>query len=217
MEYTLGKIMRTKKSISFCILLILTFTVIGCKESNESEGSETIYLDSFYNSFKFKTGSYWIYEDSASKNRDSVYVSKVESGFYWNPPPVHGGSGTRREFYKLYYMNSKNDDVDTDLLENNGIRRNTELEWEICGRRYYANMGYSGYEKIDSLVINGKMFYDVVKKQILANDFVSGCTNGGFENDILFYTAPEFGIIKMEERDNDSITVWKLIRWEILK
>ncbi len=114
-------------------------------------------------------------------------------------------------------MNSRNDEVDTDLLENNGIRRNTELEWEICGRRYYANVGYSGYEKIDSLVINGKMFYDVVKKQILANDFVSGCTNGGFENDILFYTAPEFGIIKMEERDNDSITVRKLIRWEILK
>lgn len=208
-----------EKRISYInIILILISVIIGsCEKPNSQNNNKTIDLETFYDSFKFKTGSYWIYEDSISKEIDSIYVIKVDSGYYWNPPPVHGGPGTRREFYKLTYGNTRNENNDTDLLESNGIRRNTESEWEICGRRYYTHLDYSGYTKVDSLFIQGTVFYDVVKKLIEANDHVSDCSNSGFENDIEFYTAPDYGIIKMVEFNNDSTKVWNLTRWKINK
>ena len=196
---------------------ILLVFILGCNDKEDSIDGEVVYLDSSVDPFKFDVGTYWIYEDSVSKNTDSVFVSKVDSGFYWNPPPIHGVAGTRRQFYKLYYESSTTGVVDTDLLSNTGIRRNTELEWEVCGRKYYTNQATSGFEKIDSISIYGVQFYEVVKKMILAEDHDPACSNSGFLFDTELYTAPGYGIIKRVEYKNDSVVTWNLLRWNIRK
>lgn len=198
----------------FAILLIFLFFLFACNKE-ETVDYETVFLDSRLDSLKFKTGSYWIYVDSLLGSSDSVYITKVDSGFYWNPPSVHGWPGVKREFYKIYYAHSPSGDTDTDLLEGESIRRNTELEWEICGITYYSLIDNSVFTKIDSMTVNDVVFKDVVKREIRSVDHVPSCSDAGFSYDTDIYTALGFGIIKMTVFEPKLTTTWILKRWQI--
>ncbi len=67
--------MKTCRLISLFIIALLILTACG---KNDKEYS-TYYLSQEYKDYVvYKVGSYWIYEDSASKSVDSIYLYNQE-------------------------------------------------------------------------------------------------------------------------------------------
>ena len=104
-----------------------------------------------------------------------------------------------------------------DVIDSYRVRRNPTTEWYICGRVIYSLYSQSNFEYLDSLSINGHVFYNVTKCKILANDYPEGCSNSGFDMDADLYVAPEFGVIRKIVHENQGDVTWDLIRWKIIK
>lgn len=205
---------KMKKTVFF-LVIILSFTN-GCRR-DETTPTPVFYIDNAYKSLIFKEQSYWIYKNNISNEIDSLVLTKADSGFYWNPPPIHGSSGTKREFNKMT-IESKSFNYDyEDLIDSYGIRRNPETEWEICGRIYYSTKALDNLEFMDSLVINERVFFNIIKCHIVAADYVEGCSNSGFIFDTDLYTAPHFGVIRKVVYKDQIIETWDLVRWLVLK
>jgi len=199
------------------LLFIIILLITGCSDNNDITDQEIIYMDKHYDNFKFGEDSYWVYQDSATNALDSIFIASTETGFYWNPPSVHGIPGTKREFYKMKYKNEISSTTYFDFIDSYGIRRNTETVWEICGRLYYTLNPQSEFEIIDILSVNGIDFFNVMKSEIIANDYVEGCDSGGFTYDTEFYTVENYGIIKMVVKKDQDFQIWNLVRWKINK
>ena len=198
------------------ILVIILILVSGCGKEKTST-DQTIYLNKEYQSLKFKEQSYWVFQKDSLNIIDSLVVSKTDSGFYWNPPRVHGQAGTKREFYKMTIESKTNNYEYIDVIDSYGLRRNPETEWYICGRTFFSINKLSNFEYLDSLIVNGRLFCQVIKCKILSNAYVEGCTNSGFLIDTDLYTAKDFGIIRKVYYRNIGIETWNLIRWKIIK
>lgn len=196
-------------------MIILTFT-IGCGKG-DSTPIPVVYIDNAYESLKFKEHSYWIYKNISSNEIDSLVLTKSDSGFYWNPPPIHGSSGTKREFYKMTIESESDNYNYEDFIDSFGVRRNPETEWYICGRLYYSTDTLYHLEFIDSLVINERVFFNIIKCHILRDGYMLGCTNSGFFFDTDLYTAPYFGIVRKVVYKDQMIETWDLMRWHLLK
>ena len=196
-------------------MIILTFT-IGCGKEGSSP-IPVVYIDKAYESLKFKEHSYWIYKNISSNETDSLVLTKADSGFYWNPPPIHGSSGTKIEFYKMTIESESDNNSYVDFINSNGVIRNPETEWYICGRLYYSIDTLDILEFLDSLVINESVFFNIVKCHILANPNLQGCSNSGFIFDTDLYTVPNFGIVRKVVYKDQLIETWDLIRWHLLK
>ena len=204
--------MRKLAGIIGCIFLI----AYGCKKET-TPASSTLYIDSQYHSFMFRENSYWVYKNASVNETDSLVLSHVESGFYWNPPPIHNTAGTRHEFYKMTIDSKSGNYQYIDVIDSYRVRRNPTTEWYICGRVIYSLYSQSNFEYLDSLSINGHIFYNVTKCKILANDYPEGCSNSGFDMDADLYVAPEFGVIRKIVHENQGDVTWDLIRWKIIK
>ena len=197
------------------IVTPILIIILGC---TKDDPFETVHIDNRLNNFMFSEYSYWIYK-SANNEIDSVVLSYKEHGYYWNPPsiPSQGQPGTKREYYKMLLESKTHNYQDIDLIESDRIRRNPETEWYICGQPYYSPTPSQIFEYIDSIFIGDNVFYDVIKRQIIADNYADGCSNSGFYLNTDFYTAPGYGIIKKVIHDNDSTTTWDLVRWKIIK
>jgi hypothetical protein len=189
--------------------------IYGCKKET-SASSETVYFDKHYKSFAFKEKSYWVYKNELSHEIDSIILFKADSGFYWNPPEVHGIAGTRRSFYKMTFESKSFNYEFLDLIDSYGIRRNPTSEWYICGRVIYSIPSQSNVEHFDSLAINGKMFYNITKCKIAANDYPEGCSNAGFTTDTDLYLVEKIGVVKKVVHEVQGNVTWDLIKWKIV-
>jgi hypothetical protein len=189
---------------------------IGCKKDNTSS-NQTININEEYERFMFKGDTYWVYSNNLSNEFDSLVLSYSEHSYYWNPPPVHGASGTQREYYKMTIESKSQKYEYNDVIDSYGIRRNPETQWYICGVIYYSITALNNFERLDSLTVNGKVFRNVLKCNVIAGNYAQGCSNSGFIYNTDLYTVPDYGIIRKVVYDPQSTITWDLIRWNIIK
>lgn len=200
------------------MIFILFLFIVGFSQCKKEKPTAIILnIDDYYKNMIFEKNSYWVYENSLSYDLDSIILSKTEHDFYWNPPPVHDNPGTQREFYKMVLTSKSKKYEYVDFIDSYGLRRNPETEWCICGRLIYSKGAQKNFEYLNSLTINGKVFYNVSKCSIIATDYSKGCSNSGFEKNTDIYIADSFGIIRKVIHGSQSDTTWNLIRWHIIK
>jgi len=203
------------KKLTLLVLCLLgCFT--GCKKENNSS-SETININENYKGFMFKDDSYWVYKETTTNDLDSLSIVKTEHSYYWNPPPIHNSPGTRREYYKMTVESKSQNYEYNDVIDSYGLRRNPESQWYICGVVYYSLQTLNNFEWLDSLTVNGIVFYDVIKCKVIAGNYAQGCSNSGFIYNTDLYTVPNYGIIKKVVYEPQSNITWDLIRWNIIK
>jgi hypothetical protein len=165
----------------------------------------------------FKNNTYWVYSKNSSNEIDSLVLTQTEHSYYWNPPPIEGNPGIRREYYKMTIESKSQNYEYNDVIDSYGLRRNPQSQWFVCGVVYYSIQSQNNFEWLDSLTVNGKVFYNVLKCSIIANNYPEGCSNSGFIYNTYFYTAPEYGIIRKVVYEDRLISTWDLIRWKIIK
>ena len=166
----------------------------------------------------FKEGSYWVYQNEVSNEIDSVVVIKAEHSFFWNPPRIHDLPGIKREFFKMDIESKITKVRDLDFIDSYGIRRNPMSEWYYCGRIIYSIENQSNFEHIDSLMINGKLFYNIMECKVVAKDYDSTmCTNSGFTFDTDLFFVEDYGVIRKIIHENQVDDTWNLIRWNLIK
>jgi hypothetical protein len=151
----------------------------------------------------FPVGSYWIYEDSVSGIKDSIYL--------------YGRNLTIYEFDRNYCYYEK---LEQNFYSsyNNQLRAKSWLEMDDPSFYEYSGYGYYTMRKTwnveyiinyDSLKILDEWYKEV--KCLCRN-------NIGWNNDLIYYWAKDIGVIRKEEPaspSSDTILVWNLKKYHI--
>lgn len=175
-------------------LSILIFLFASCKKKDE-----TIYIDStIKQSFNFREGSYWIYEDSATGKWDTFTVYSNTTSVKTDPPP---DAPTKREDLKM----------ETNF---NGVSNSTYNLFLLLRQKsvslYFDNLrivfgtttsGLSNSSAFSSIKI-GSMTLDSI---VTSNSGKSSCS-----------IRRNIGAIRIH-LENDTISkTWLLVKWKTL-
>jgi hypothetical protein len=233
------------KKIIF-ILINIVFVFTGCQYEYEpyfSAPEPAIQLEDLNAYSFFKTGTYWIYKDSASGVEDSVYVfydtvysyfhsgnSIVSAGNYnYYECHAHSYTDTYNYYYKIdmgYYGSTKS--IGTwriktkpgDYVGQTFLMSNKFIDGEAIAA--YTSPGVISYKKsYDSVLIDNLIFNDVVWFNDTKNASENLSTPFGSINPATdFYIAKNIGIVKKHVYDTIFNTINKtdnLIRYHIVQ
>ena len=166
------------------VLFFLVFSSCQKEEDAEPRTNPAIplthynYLAESISPYKFKTGSYWIYENDSTGVLDSLVVDSISPGFFEAIPSVHGTSGsTMTEFYKMYFHHYPTSQQYNQTLMTKYLVRNYSGDWSnFLGQSIYAanspvgtsNNGMTIIAKLLSMNVGINTFSNVDQVQIIA-------------------------------------------------
>jgi len=194
------------KSKFYLFILIISILCLAssCKKK------PTYYMPQEFKDYvDFPVGSYWIYEDSVSGIKDSIYLYGRNLTIYECEYNYCNYEKLEQNFYCLYWQQCS------------GISMVEEIDpliyTYIGPLGYYfgdCNVGTNVYNGeylayYDSLNINNKWYKEV--KCFCRN-------NIGWNNDLIYYWAKDIGVIRKEEPtspSSDTILVWNLKSYHI--
>lgn len=219
-----------KRILPIAAFMILLVSACRKEEDPEPQPSPTSptthfnYLSESVTPYKYKAGSYWIYENDSTGLTDSITVDSVLTGFFESIPNVHGTTGsTYTEFYKMYFHDFGTSEQYNQTLMNYFLVRNYSGNWSnFYGQSIYAanspigttNNGMTIIAKFLSMNIGINTFNNVDKVQIIAAD--QFCPE--FSYDTYFHYCDSVGLIKKEtELSPGNIESWSLKRWNIIR
>ena len=232
-----------KWSISFalCCLLILA-SAVSCHDKQgspadpeyctENPGQCKSVLEA-KDYFAFKVGSYWVYEEETSHERDSLYVIQAtndENGYsfftyikssltdyeyrYW---PSYYGSGisgcntTGGVFPKCLYVNRSKGKFQNDLGES-----------EVFFINYKIGESISTGTDMDHCPYNHLKFVAQYESYLVANESFENvlridqnCEFAEGKQPTKFYYSKNIGIIRKELIDSNQ--VWNLVNYSIIQ
>lgn len=214
------------------ILAFILIVVSACRKEEDVEPKPTPtapptqynYISGSITPYKYKAGSYWIYENDSTSLLDSITVDSVSIGFFESIPNVHGTTGnTLTEFYKMYLHDFGTSELYNQTLMNNSLVRNYSGNWSnFYGQRIYSanspvgssSNGMTIIAKYLSMNIGLSTFSNVDEVQIIAADQFSP----EFLYDTYLYYCDSVGLIKKEtEISPGNIESWSLKRWNIIR
>lgn len=211
-----------KTTIYITTILLIGFTTITCNKENSTNETKYTYLSQSIEPYKFETGTYWIFKNDSTNTIDSLVVINTENDFFWSPPPVHGQSGTKSEYFKMNIESSLTSDLYNDYLTSNYIKRNGGGEYGQNGQPIFiadSDIGteFNGMEiigKYQTLIINNHTFSDVVKSKITESQQYESI----FINDTYLYYSNDIGLIKkVSDLGNGKFESWSIVRWNVKK
>jgi hypothetical protein len=215
-----------KQTRNIFIAIITISFLIGCRKDKSVDPTNTSHLipQELKDYGLFKTGTYWIYQDSISGAIDSEWVWQSDWGIDTldkdNPYGLEPGTyelfqiKTTSSFFKVEYYYGCNSSWTSysgtplfrQKLDSTSIFETICLDYPftVGKRKYWQNdtMEIAGYY---SQLYN---FNEVVKILQFNNP-----TEDHFITD--FYYANKFGIIRKEIFERNEI--WKLIRYNIIQ
>lgn len=205
------------------LFFVICLAIAGCKKTKEDPYQNHMLAQETFDYGYFKTGTYWIYQDSITGAEDCVYVFynytqidtipennyyEYDAGLYnWFDVKCHS---RRYDQDFLYWCNS------SWSSELNGFRnllfRNTKgretISWtnkyEI-GKKIYP---YNGVVTCMAIYNNYMTFKNVVE----FNDSKNSTENDSPTN---FYFAQNVGIVRKEILDSNQ--VWNLIKYNCIQ
>ena len=204
-------------------MAIILIGVSACKNDKpticSSENTLRIPKD-ILDRFIFKDSTYWIYQDSASMQIDSVWVYKNQYSIINQDVENTLSKGKCFEYFLTYFSSKLNNTYEINLNCANSAF-GTPIEQEIFDILYYKNkLVVDGFSmrgnkyiaidttdhkvfQVDSIKVN-----DITYKNIVLHVNISG---GAFFYSESYY-APNVGLIKYRLRNG---SVWNLIRKNI--
>lgn len=194
------------------ILLLFCITVFAsCKKKEETpvtdcsnNGWEYIAIDSSMYDYYFKAGSYWVYTNDTTKEMDSLYLSRVQTGC--EPcfiPPASYNQGKNYEYYIMNYLKTVKNESGRheswlyDCIQGSSLMRDHHpgsYDWYVG---WLLNAG----TPMDSLKVGANTFYNIY----LSSDKNSPRTYS--------YTAKGTGVVKLVANGHEL----NLVRWKIIK
>ncbi len=175
----------------------------------------------------FKPGTYWVYQDSATGARDSVWVNylyyKKDTGYdvlnnyliyeYYElkTTSLLDGYFYYYELNSIYSSGSRNHIRRTKTKFGDYVGWTISFEYPIVP----GNVLYGGAYDVttttnyyDSLNIKGIVYHKVSRLHNKENPTEYGCQT-------IFYLAKDFGIIR--KVNLDSVSTWNLVKYQIIK
>ncbi len=214
------------KKTHLIFIVISSLSVMFCNKNEEKSLTPSEikieYLQQSITPYKFKTGSYWVYENDTSGILDSVIVLNTENDFYWSVPQVHGKNGIKSEYFKINLQSLLTNIIYNDYLTYNFIKRNGGGEYGNKGQPIFVTNSSIGYG-FSGMVINSKFPNIIIKNHNFSNVVVSKITSVNqyqieFTNDTYLYYSDSIGLVKKITQINSSnIDSWSLKRWNIKK
>ncbi len=230
---------RLTKTKQIQYLLLFTFvllSVASCKKdpptSYCSENpDDCIDVRKVKDYFYFKIGSYWVYEEETSGERDSVYVIETAS----DPTSVLFGT-TKYSTYDGYDYRYWTKGVSSSVKNN--VARKSEKTTRVVSAKFksgdyvaeatcflfYPTKGLSSpaYGGIDSgydniISIQDLMEDYVLMEQVFENVVVVAEEHTAIEESqsTVHYYSPKIGLVKKELLTDDE--VWNLVKYHIEK
>ena len=226
----------------FLITTVITILFAACKRDKDVQPAPqpTVPLQDLTTFSYFKTGTYWIYQDSATSVLDSVYVPHDTSYSYYQNNNIQA-AGNYMFYYTLTYsylesnycyyrismgtysisdghgvgVERSNNAGTTYLMSNEFVNGNV-----IYHYLSYGETSYQGY--YDSITINGIMFPNVAHFHDTKNasETIYTTSHGYIHPATDFYIAKNIGIVKKKIVDTQFNTVNKtfyLIRYHIIQ
>jgi len=202
------------KSTSKFLILLSVCLVMFLSTSAQN----TIYVLNYYKSNYLFSSGFWVYQDVATQETDSITLDNVKHGFYGPNPVILD----YREYYQLEYYSHTHDSAFNDFfMENlwrvNGGGQYGELGQPVMLANYNGPLmgGYNGFEILeilDSLVVGNNVFYDVARSHVYENQQYQH----EFDFDMDLYYADGTGIVRKAYFDDDSVYhSWDLVNWEV--
>lgn len=214
--------------VSFSFFISLLFT--ACHKDPPVEPKPAVPLQDIKAYSYFKTGTYWIYKDSATSAEDSVYVYADTAYSYYNSgnPIVAAGNymyydcraHSYYDTYNYYYQ------IDMGYYGSEGsvgVKRIRTKPGDYVGETFLMSNRFEKGESVTLYTGTGtsyfKIFYDSLsvmgkyyKKVVKFNDTRNASE---YESSTNFYIAKNIGIVRKEKLD--TITTWNLIRYRIIQ
>jgi len=201
------------------VSLMVTYMLSSCKKTNLPNRPVDADLKA---AFSYLPGTYWIYRDSISGHVDSFFVTQdTHNNYNYNSQYTFDQITVRITAYNVasfadsdtweisLYQSTIAIDYDIDLYSKNtdGIDY-YPLTYPFTDGEYIGSTGtnVNTLSILGNYVVDGKTFNNVAQV-----NYVDGTND-------YFYISSDVGIIKMRLYDNvDSVHVWELERWNIVK
>ncbi|MNK01799.1 hypothetical protein D3C87_196070 [compost metagenome] len=196
------------------IYIVLLFAAFSCKKSNHPcEGkysSQHMLISSSLNSYQFKEGSYWVYQNDGSAQLDSQRVvstirSKIGSG------GSSSCSSVSAETYQMSIRCSFNNQFFNYHMLGGYLSKETFVPGKQKAvifsntNSFAPDNGVQLLEIIPSMDLNGNTVTNVKKVRA---DLPA--------NDIILYFADSVGIVKWEKLSGGTISeTWSIQSWEV--
>lgn len=207
------------------IYIILCVSLLSCHKDKIVEEPPTPttyrYIEESLKPYKFKTGSYWIFENDTTGLLDSVIVLYTQNDFYWSTPQVHGQAGTKSEYFEINLKSFFTNLSYNDYLTFNFIKRNGGGTYGTNGQPIFianspVGSGFNGMEissKLPTITINSHIFNNVDVVKITALNQIQM----EFTNDTYLYYSDSIGLIKKVTILSNNIESWSIKRWGVIK
>jgi len=178
---------------SISAFIALSMIITACRKE-EAEPTVEHHLSNATQAYAFHTGTYWVYEDTATAMTDSVCIVSTESGTVWNPPPIHGAAGAKHDFYNVIMESSYTGLTFNDYLIGGVIRRDGGGEYGQYGQPIWMETqhvpyGFNGMEVVafhPQLIVRGGTFTQVTETHVVAADQYQHA----FDQDMAFFFVP---------------------------
>jgi hypothetical protein len=204
------------KKISFLTLLLPFFLSSGCWYNGKSiENSHTDFMDQEFKDYIiFPQGSYWVYQDSATLNTDSVVLysqiieivdRKIPAGYYVETVDQKFSSSFRNDTFRIFGEAVKDEQYSSCLLFAEGHSYNSFFSNKDIGdsiNYILNNLKYSDFEAVKN--INGVNFNEVKTFENIHPGNIS------LSHPEKIYYAKKIGVVRKELFNGK---VWNLIRY----
>ncbi len=208
-----------KNKTAYILFIVILFLSTSCEK--EERTTRYNYLPENIRPYIFFTGSFWVYQNDLTLEKETIIITKTEHDQCVSYPSVHGSnSSTNSEYFKMSYETSNPAKNYFEFVVFDAIYRNGGSEYCRGGQPVFTANGYFGYNyeglmvtgKYSTYLVNGKLFKNVTKVRINAED----PTTNLFQDDTEFYYAPYVGVIKkVIYKSGGGIDSWSLTNFYI--
>jgi hypothetical protein len=112
--------------LSKLIVLIICCTLMFFS----SNAQNTVYVLNYYKTNYLFSSGFWVYQDNATQETDSITLDNVKHGFYGPNPAIPD----YHEYYTLEYYSHTKDSAFNDFFWENLWRVNGGGEWAELGQ-----------------------------------------------------------------------------------
>jgi hypothetical protein len=210
--------MRTILIPAVAVLLLLA----ACKKEDEKEkeqagceqyASSKMAIDTATRQFVFKQGSYWVYEDPYTLNRDSVYISNYEGGY--DCTDSMAAEYAYMELKSTFYGSTVTLVVRGDfpgllLLRDRGALN--PIFW-IYKKDSIRDRACSAYMESFPVLTLPHGNFPATDVFLIENS--NGICETDVQNRCALYFSPGYGIVKKYVYTDEGSDAWEIVKWKI--